>query len=112
MENGRYFAVTLDPGKHTFRSNDAQSGVELELKAGQDYFVRVEIAAADAPAQPKHAIAAHDDPPRGQPLTPESSVTGVTLSDGSAQTGGQDSLAEAARMAKLKKKAADGAPAN
>lgn len=169
MENGRYFTVTLDPGKHTFRSNDAQSGVELELKAGQDYFVRVEIAtglmkghgrlilmspdqgryelnssklkpldagkvadksrvsvdesqltqspatppaAAAAPSQPKPAVAAQNDPPRGQPLTPESSVTGVTLSDGSAQTGEQLSLADAARKAKLKKKAADPAPAN
>jgi len=44
MENGRYFSVKLDPGKHSFRSNDAQSGVELELKAGQEYFIRVEIA--------------------------------------------------------------------
>lgn len=44
MENGRYFTVNLDPGKHNFRSNDKQSGVELDLKAGQEYFVRVEIA--------------------------------------------------------------------
>ena len=45
MENGRYFAVKLDPGKHTFRSNDKQSGTELDVKAGQQYFLRVEIAA-------------------------------------------------------------------
>ena len=45
MENGRYFTVKLDPGKHTFRSNDKQSGLELEMKAGQEYFVRVEIVA-------------------------------------------------------------------
>ncbi len=44
MENGRYFTVTLDPGKHTFSSNDKQSGIELDAKAGQEYFVRVEIA--------------------------------------------------------------------
>jgi len=44
MENGRYFTVTLDPGKHTFHSNDPQSGVALDLKAGQPYFIRVEIA--------------------------------------------------------------------
>ena len=44
MENGRYFTVTLDPGKHTFHSNDPQSGVVLDLKAGQPYFIRVEIA--------------------------------------------------------------------
>jgi hypothetical protein len=45
MENGRYFAANIDPGKHTLRSNDQQSGLELEAKAGQEYFVRVEIAA-------------------------------------------------------------------
>ena len=45
MENGRYFSVTLDPGQHTFRSNDSQSGVQLDLQPGQEYFVRVEIAA-------------------------------------------------------------------
>jgi len=44
-ENGRYFTVTLDPGKHAFRSNDKQSGTELDVKAGQEYFLRVEIAA-------------------------------------------------------------------
>ena len=44
MENGRYFTVRLDAGKHNFRSNDAQSGVELDLKAGQAHFIRVEIA--------------------------------------------------------------------
>lgn len=44
MENGRYFAVRLEPGKHVFHSNDKQSGIELDLKAGQQYFVRVEIA--------------------------------------------------------------------
>src|SRR5579859_3582323 len=35
MENGRYFTVKLAPGKHTFRSNDKQSGVEVDLKPGQ-----------------------------------------------------------------------------
>jgi hypothetical protein len=44
MENGRYFAVKLDPGKHTFSSNDKQSGTELDVKAGEKYFLRVEIA--------------------------------------------------------------------
>jgi len=44
MVNGRYFTVKLDPGKHSFRSNDKQSGVDLDTKAGQSYFIRVEIA--------------------------------------------------------------------
>jgi len=44
-ENGRYFSIKLDPGKYNFRSNDKQSGMELDVKAGQEYFLRVEIAA-------------------------------------------------------------------
>ena len=45
MDNGRYFMVAVDPGKHTFHANDKQSGLELDVKAGEKYFVRVEIAA-------------------------------------------------------------------
>jgi Protein of unknown function (DUF2846) len=44
MDNGRYFTVSIAPGKHTFRSNDKQSGMEWDLKPGQEYFLRVEIA--------------------------------------------------------------------
>lgn len=44
MENGRYFAVTIDPGQHAFRSNDAQSGIQLDVKPGEEYFIRLEIA--------------------------------------------------------------------
>ncbi len=44
MDNGRYFSVAVAPGKHAFRSNDKQSGLELDMKAGQTYFIRVEIA--------------------------------------------------------------------
>ncbi|HEY6371466.1 MAG TPA: DUF2846 domain-containing protein [Candidatus Sulfotelmatobacter sp.] len=44
MENGRCFTVRVDPGQHSFRSNDPQSGVALDLKAGQEYFIRVDIA--------------------------------------------------------------------
>ncbi len=45
MDNGRYFLVKLPPGKHTFRSNDKQSGIELELKEGETYYIRVEVVA-------------------------------------------------------------------
>jgi hypothetical protein len=45
MDNGRYFAVNIDPGMHTFRSNDKQSGIQLDVKPGQEYFIRLEIAA-------------------------------------------------------------------
>lgn len=44
MENGRYFSLSVEPGQHSFRSNDAQSGIQLDVKAGQEYYVRVEIA--------------------------------------------------------------------
>jgi hypothetical protein len=45
MDNGRYFAVEVGPGKHTLYSNDKQSGLELDVKPGEKYYVRVEIAA-------------------------------------------------------------------
>jgi len=45
MDNGRYFATTVEPGKHIFRSNDEQSGIVLLATAGQQYFIRVDIAA-------------------------------------------------------------------
>lgn len=45
MDNGRYFAVNVDSGQHTFRSNDKQSGIQLDVKPGQEYFIRLEIAA-------------------------------------------------------------------
>ena len=44
MENGRYFAVILPPGKHVFRSNDKQSGIAMDLKPGEKDYIRVEIA--------------------------------------------------------------------
>jgi hypothetical protein len=44
-DNGRYFTASIEPGKHSFRSNDRQSGIDLDLKPGQSYFIRVDIAA-------------------------------------------------------------------
>lgn len=43
MENGRFFVAKFAPGKHVFRSNDKQSGIESELKGGQEYYIRVEL---------------------------------------------------------------------
>ena len=43
MENGRFFITKVVPGKHTFRSNDKQSGLELDIQAGHTYYIRVEI---------------------------------------------------------------------
>jgi hypothetical protein len=44
MENWRYFVVTLSPGQHVFRSNDKQAGINVDLKPGEKYYIRVEIA--------------------------------------------------------------------
>ena len=44
LQDGRYVALALAPGTHTFRSNDQQSQVELNLKAGQEYYLRIDIA--------------------------------------------------------------------
>jgi len=44
MENGRFFVAKLSPGKHVFRSNDKQAGIEVDLKSAQDYYIRVELA--------------------------------------------------------------------
>lgn len=43
MDNGRYFGVRLEAGKHVFRSNDKQAGIELQVKGGEEYYIRVEI---------------------------------------------------------------------
>ena len=44
IENGRFFAVTLPAGKHVFRANDKQSGIDVDLTPGQKYYIRAEIA--------------------------------------------------------------------
>ena len=44
MDNGAWFKVKLDPGKHTFQSNDKQAGLVLDLKSGEEYYIRMEIA--------------------------------------------------------------------
>jgi len=44
MDNGKFFAAKLAPGKHVFTSNDKQAGIEVDLKGGQDYYLRVELA--------------------------------------------------------------------
>jgi len=44
LQSGRYVVLALAPGKHTFRSNDKQSQIDLDLKAGQEYYIRIDIA--------------------------------------------------------------------
>jgi hypothetical protein len=43
MQNGRYFSVRLDAGKHSFRSTDGQSVTDLDVKDGQTYYIRGEV---------------------------------------------------------------------
>ncbi|WP_321475424.1 hypothetical protein [uncultured Paludibaculum sp.] len=45
IQSGRMVVLALSPGKHRMRSNDAQSQIELDVKPGTDYYLRVEIAA-------------------------------------------------------------------
>jgi hypothetical protein len=45
VQSGRYVVLALGPGKHTFRSNDQQSQIEVDLKPGEEYYIRIDIAA-------------------------------------------------------------------
>jgi len=43
MDNGRYFGVTLAPGKHVCSMGDKQTGFEIDAKQGEEYYARVTI---------------------------------------------------------------------
>ena len=43
MDNGRYFGVTLAPGKHVCRMGDKQTGFEIEVKGAQPFYAKVSI---------------------------------------------------------------------
>jgi hypothetical protein len=45
LHNGDAVQVTVNPGTHQIHSNDKSTGIELDAKAGQTYFVRVDIKA-------------------------------------------------------------------
>ena len=38
---GKYVKMNVAAGKHTFTSNNAKTGIDLEVKPGGDYFLRV-----------------------------------------------------------------------
>ncbi len=44
LQDGRYVVLLLTEGDHTFRSNDKQSQIGLNLKPGQQYYIRIDIA--------------------------------------------------------------------
>lgn len=45
MDDGKFFIVTLDPGKHRVFVNKEYSGAEVEMKPGEEYYFRVSIKA-------------------------------------------------------------------
>ena len=45
MDNGRYFAVDLEPGEHTCRMGDKQTGFTLDAKAGEQYYAKITLEA-------------------------------------------------------------------
>lgn len=45
MDNGRYFAVDLDPGEHTCNMGDKQTGFTVDIKAGDEHYAKVTIDA-------------------------------------------------------------------
>lgn len=45
MDNGRYFAIKLKPGKHIIRMTDDKKGYAIDMGPGQTYFFRIGIEA-------------------------------------------------------------------
>ena len=43
MDDGKYFIIKLAPGKHTIEVNKGHSGAEVDMKAGEQYYFRVEM---------------------------------------------------------------------
>ncbi|HXQ71482.1 MAG TPA: DUF2846 domain-containing protein [Pyrinomonadaceae bacterium] len=43
MDNGRYLALKLKPGKHTIRMTDDEKGYTIDASPGQTYFFRIGI---------------------------------------------------------------------
>jgi hypothetical protein len=43
MDNGRYFVASFESGKHTCHMGDKQTGFELDLKPGEQYYAKVTI---------------------------------------------------------------------
>ena len=41
VQGGKYVKMNVSAGKHTFTSNNARTGIDLDVKPGGDYFLRV-----------------------------------------------------------------------
>lgn len=59
MDNGRYFALRLPPGKHTVHLTDQKKGYAIDMGPGQTYFFRIGIEAGFWKGQGKITL---DDP--------------------------------------------------
>jgi hypothetical protein len=45
MDNGSYFAVSLEPGKHACNISNNKSGFEVDIKAGESRYAKVTLEA-------------------------------------------------------------------
>lgn len=43
MDDGKFFIIKLDPGKHSVEVNKGHSGAEIDFKAGEHYYFRIDI---------------------------------------------------------------------
>ena len=41
MQGGKYVKMNVAAGRHTFTSNNSKTGVDIDVKPGGDYFIRV-----------------------------------------------------------------------
>lgn len=41
LDNGTYIRVALEPGRHTFRSDRKKDSFDLEVEAGEEYYIRI-----------------------------------------------------------------------
>lgn len=64
MDNGRYFAIKVKPGKHIIRLTDDKKGYAIDMGAGQTYYFRVGIEAGIWKGQGKITL---DDEKRAIP---------------------------------------------
>lgn len=44
LQSGRSVILALSPGTHTFRSTDKKDQVQLDLKPGERYYVRIDVS--------------------------------------------------------------------
>jgi hypothetical protein len=45
IQNGRVYSMKVSAGRHTFTTVDDQTGVQVDIEPGKEYFVRVDYTA-------------------------------------------------------------------